>query len=288
MIILNISMAFYQYPILNIAEQPLAVLFDAAPYSLKNFERTRTGIVARSQNRIRLPMPKEPGYSVIHSFGEGQNPVGPVISMAGAANSGGLDRFGTLYSRVMEPASFFSERQYATDTYRRFSNITELTMVSEARKNYYFEYIFVPKSAQEAQVVSSIIGTFRKSSYPQVASGLPERTYPQNLWCIRVENQGNLEGAGTINSTGDWLGEPLPCVLSGVIVKHADQSDTVIRYTPGFSSSVVLLGLNFVEFETGTFVPEQNEILSKSEISDLYFGYNESSGSQSTQDSQFL
>lgn len=270
-------MGVYQYPTENFWEQPLNMVFDVAPYSLKNFERTRDGIVARSQHTIRLPMPKEPGYSVIHSFGEGQNPVGPVISMAGAANSGGLDNFGTLYSRVMQPESYFAERQYATDTFRRFSNITELTMVSEARKNYYFEYIFVPKSQNEAAMVAEIIGTFRKSSYPVVATGLPERTYPQSLWTIRVEAD-DTSSAG--NDTGDWLGEPLPCVLSGVIVKHADQSDPVLRYTPNLTSSVVLLGLNFVEFETGSFVPLANETWSKSEISTYYFGYSESSGEE--------
>lgn len=271
-------MGDYTYPIENFWEQPLNLVFNVAPYSLKNFERTRSGIVARSEHTIRLPMPKEPGYSVIHSFGEGQNPVGPVISLAGAANSGGLDKFGTLYSRVMQPEAFFAERQYATDTYRRFSNITELTMVSEARKNYYFEYIFVPKSQAEAAQVAAIIGTFRKSSYPVVASGLPERTYPQSLWTIRVES--DWQGSGSGNDTGDWFGEPLPCVLSGVIVKHADQSDPVLRYTSDFRSSVVLLGLNFTEFETGSYVPFANETWSKSEISDYYFGYTESDTTQ--------
>jgi hypothetical protein len=79
---------------------------------------------------------KSQDISLVHNFGEGQNPVGPVISMAGMANSGGASNFGTLFSRVMAPLTHFAERQYATTTYRRFSNITELTMVSEARKNY--------------------------------------------------------------------------------------------------------------------------------------------------------
>ena len=149
-------MAVYRYPLTNREDIPLQIQFDVAPYSLKNFERTRGGVVSRSQASIILPLPKEPGYSVIHQFGEGQNPVGPVMSMAGAANSGGLDNFGTLFSRVMAPITFFAEKQFATETYRRFSNITELTMISEARKSYYFEYIFVPKNEDETIAVTEI------------------------------------------------------------------------------------------------------------------------------------
>ena len=268
----------YIYPLSNASknEVPLQLCFDVANYSLKNFERTRESIISRSFARIVLPMPKEPGYSVIHQFGEGQNPVGPVISMAGAANSGGLENFGTLYSRVMQPISFFAERQYATDTYRRFSNITELTMISEARKSYYFEYLFTPKSSNESLTVSEIIGTFRKGSYPVVATGLPERSYPQRLWNVSVlRNSNGQSGDGDYNqdSTSDWFGEPLPCVLSGMVVKHADYGDPVVRYLPDLRSSAVLLGLNFTEFETGTYVPESNATWSKSEISDFYFGY---------------
>ena len=251
------------------SELPLQVQFDVATYSLKNFERTRDSIISRSDSRIILPMPKEPGYSVIHQFGEGQNPVGPVISMAGAANSGGMENFGTLFSRVMQPVSFFAERQYATDTYRRFSNITELTMISEARKSYYFEYMFVPKSQDESSTVSDILGTFRKGSYPVVATGLPERTYPQRLWNISLLQSGDINA----NRTADWFGEPLPCVLSGIVVKHADYGDPVVRYLPDLRSSAVLLGLNFVEFETGSYVPDANATWSKSEISSYYFGY---------------
>lgn len=269
--------ATLKYPLSasTLNEVPMQVAFNVADYSLKNFERTRDGIINRSLVQILLPMPKEPGYSVIHQFGEGQNPVGPVISMAGAANSGGLENFGTLYSRVMAPITFFAERQYATDTYRRFSNITELTMISEARKSYYFEYLFVPKSPQESAVVADIIGTFRKGSYPVVATGLPERSYPQRLWTIDVlgAGQGFQDGVITESKTADWLGEPLPCVLSGLVVKHADVGDPVVRYLPDGRSSAILLGLNFTEFETGTYVPSANATWSKSEISDFYFGY---------------
>ena len=74
--------------------------------------------------------------------------------------------------------------------YRRFSNIAEATMVSEGRKKYFFQYVFVPKNAAESIQIEEIIGTFRKSSYPTVATGLPERSYPQNLWALKV-SKGN-------------------------------------------------------------------------------------------------
>ena len=264
-------MAYSQYPISQDKNEiPLWVNFFGAPYSLINTERTRVGIISRSVEQIRLPLPKEPGYSVVHQFGEGQNPVGPVLSMAGVANSGGFGNFGTLFSRVMAPLTFFAERQYATTTYRRFSNITELTMVSEARKNYYFEYIFVPKNEAETNQVANIIGTFRKGSYPAVANGLPERSYPQALWTIACTNSTGYDGGLSAN----WLGEPLPCVLSAMTVKHADVNDPVVRYLPNFTSAAIMLGLNFTEFETGTYVPEANATWSKSEISAYYFGNN--------------
>jgi hypothetical protein len=263
-------MANLQYPTSQDANEiPFWLNFFVAEYSLINTDRTRSSIVGRSFNSITLPLPKEPGYSVVHNFGEGQNPVGPVISMAGMANSGGPSNFGTLFSRVMAPVTYFAERQYATTTYRRFSNITELTMVSEARKNYYFEYIFVPKNEQEANAVTDIIGTFRKCSYPSVADGLPERSYPQNLWALAVGS--NVGGDANILSQ-NWLGEPLPCVLSAMSVKHADINDPVVRYLPNYTSAAIMVGLNFTEFETGTYVPDANEVWSKSEISANYFG----------------
>ena len=260
-------MAYYQYPTSQDSNEiPLWLNFFAAEYSLINTERTRESIISRSFNQLRLPLPKEPGYSLIHQFGEGQNPVGPVISMAGMKNSGGMSNFGTLFSRVLAPVTYFAERMYATSTYRRFSNVTELTMVSEARKSYYLEYIFVPKNEQESYNVSDIIGSFRKSSYPTVANGLPERTYPQNLWVLTCTDASGTDSGLSAN----WLGEPLVCVLETVKVQKNDESDPVIRYLPNGASSITLLGLVFSEFETGTFDPSYGGILSKSEISTKY------------------
>jgi hypothetical protein len=145
-------------------------------------------------------------------------------------------------------------------------------MISEARKQYFFQYIFVPKSEEESLNVEEIVGTFRKCSYPAVASGLPERSYPQRLWALRVTKGNGIALGGEENLTANWLGEPLVCVLQNVVVKKNDDADTVIRYLPNGASSVTLLGLLFTEFETGTYVPEANATWSKSEISSWYFG----------------
>jgi len=262
---------FAQYPLGSYAaEQPLWINFYVAPYSLKNFERTRSGIVNRNFGIIRLPLPKEPGYSANHDFAQSDNPVGPVLSMGGVANSGGFGKFDTLFDRTLQPAQFYSEKQFATSTYRRFSNITELSMISEARKTYQFDYIFAPHNASESVAVENIVASFRKWSYPAIAD-FPERTYPQNLWTI-VVTKGS-QPSSFENLTEVWLGEPLPCVLQSVTVKKNDRVDPIVRFLPNGASSYTLMSLVFVEFETGTFVPAANYIWSKSEVSYNTFGY---------------
>lgn len=267
----------YQYPSTSpyIEEQPLWVTFSASTYSLINRQRTRDGLWSRRFAELTLPMPKVPGYSLKHEFGEGTNPVGPVLSMGAVANSGGFKNFDTLWNRILAPDVAATEYMYSTSTYRRFSNISEYTMVSEARRVYAFDYIFAPKNASDSVQVEQIIGTFRKSSYPNVANGLPERTYPQNLWTISVSpgfsNNPNPTGPLT-NLTANWLGEPLPCVLQSMVVKKNDDSDPVLRLLPNGLSNVTLLGLVFVEFETGSYDYDRNRLLSKSEVSFNSFG----------------
>ena len=267
----------YQYPSTSpyIEEQPLWVTFSASTYSLINRQRTRDGLWSRRFAELTLPMPKVPGYSLKHEFGEGTNPVGPVLSMGAVANSGGFKNFDTLWNRILAPDVAATEYMYSTSTYRRFSNISEYTMVSEARRVYAFDYIFAPKNASDSVQVEQIIGTFRKSSYPNVANGLPERTYPQNLWTISVSpgfsNNPNPTGPLT-DLTANWLGEPLPCVLQSMVVKKNDDSDPVLRLLPNGLSNVTLLGLVFVEFETGSYDYDRNRLLSKSEVSFNSFG----------------
>jgi len=275
---------YYSYPS-NVgsnaaAEQPLWLNFYSAPYSLLNYERTRYGVIDRHETHIKLPMPKEPGFQVAHEYGESNNnPVGPVLSRSGIANAGGGIK-GTLnvLKRTLQPSTFYWERMFATSTYRRFSNIAEYTMVSEGRKKYFFQYVFAPKNEQESIAVENIVHTFRKVSYPTVATGLPERSYPQNLWAIQCSpgNQialsGSADGSAGDNNTltDNWLGEPLVSVLETVRVEKNDASDPIIRYLPNGASSITLLGLLFTEFETGTYDPPTNSVLSKSEISTRY------------------
>jgi hypothetical protein len=268
-------MAYWQYPSSvgsNVAaEQPLWLNFYTAPYSLVNYERTRGGVITRAQQHIALPLPKEPGFMVAHEFGESNNnPVAPILTAAGIANAGGGVK-GTLnvLKRMMQPATFYWERMFATSTYRRFSNIAEYTMVSEGRKQYLFQYVLVPKNREDSLTIDGIVGTFRKCSYPAVADGLPERSYPQNLWCLQVSS-GNQSTFQTDPLTNQWLGEPLVCVLDTIKVEKNDASDPVVRYLPDGGSSFTLLALKFTEFETGTYSPEMNRVLSKSEISVVY------------------
>ena len=273
-------MGFYQYPSSSgsnaAAEQPLWLNFYSAPYSLVNYERTRGGVIQRNQQHIMLPMPKEPGFQVAHEYGESNNnPVGPVLTAAGIANAGGGVK-GTInvLKRMLQPATFYWERMFATSTFRRFSNIAEYTMVSEGRKKYFFQYVLVPKNEKESIEIENIVGTFRKCSYPTVVEGLPERSYPQNLWVLQVSpgNQIPLNVGGNSNAplSSNWMGEPLVCVLETIKVEKNDASDPVIRYLPNGGSSITLLGLLFTEFETGTYDPSMNTVLSKSEVSTVY------------------
>ena len=95
----------YQYPSTSpyIEEQPLWITFSASTYSLVNRDRTRDILWNRRFADLTLPMPKVPGYSLKHEFGEGTNPVGPVLSMGAVANSGGFKNFDTLWNRILAP-----------------------------------------------------------------------------------------------------------------------------------------------------------------------------------------
>ena len=260
-----------QYPLGTYArEQPLFLKFCGAPYSLKASDRTRKGIAGRAEFEIVLPLPKDPGYTIAHEFSQNNdNPIAPLISVANIANSGGnmANDVSNLAVRMLQPAAAYYERFFATSTYRRFSNLTEMSMVSEGRKQYFFQYIFTPRSAEETVMVENICTTFRNASYPTLASNLPERVYPQGLWTIDVI-AGNISPFGDASAT--FLGEPLPCVLKTVIVKRNDSADPITRFLPNGASALTLLGLVFQEFETGTYDPNRQQLRSKSEIADDY------------------
>ena len=59
-------------------------------------------------------------------------------------------------------------------------------------------------------------------------------------------------------------------MINIIKVEKNDASDPVIRYLPNGGSSITLLGLLFTEFETGTYDPSMNTVLSKSEVSTVY------------------
>lgn len=277
---INIFMAtpFVQYPLGEYAaEQPWWLNFYSAPYSLINVERGRIGIQQRAQVHVKLPFPREVGYSATHEFGQGWSPIIPNLFYSpNIANNGGSDNDisrGILRSRMNQSARYVEEYNAASseNPIKRFTNLTELTMVSEARKKYVFEYIFAPKNNAESLAVENVVGTFRKFSYPVVALGLPERSYPQKLWVIKVTNNNSITPV-TENPDAVWLGTPLPCVLKSVAVRKNDKNDPIIRILPNGYSNFTMMSLTFEEFETGTFDPIAQEILSKSEISAQYFG----------------
>ena len=275
-------MQLYSYPSTEYFNQlPYIVNFYCSFYSLINKDRTRDGVQDRAFLQIQLPLPKEPGYELEHLFGEGGNRVGPIFTMAGLANSGGLDNIelssSILTQREAAPALAEAEFQNALSTFRRFANFSELTMHSEARKVYKFAYIFVPKNALESQAIEDIVGSFRKCSYPSVATGLPERTYPQNLWVFNISKSGGApqNAPDPTKITNDWFGDPLVCVLKQMVVKKNDRADPITRLLPSGYSNVTLLGLVFEEFETGSFDSEEDTLRSKSEISYKYFGQSE-------------
>lgn len=256
-------MQSYYYPQYYANETAYWIVFNCAPYSVINENRTRDAIAANSVLEIALPITSEPKMTLAHQFAEGTNPVGPVLSMAGLQNTSSPDKDGSFIERLTAPIAAFYEATFTTDTFRRFSNVTELTMTSEARRNYLFKYTLVPKTSAEAATINSIVSSFRNFSYPSIVPNLPERTFPQYIWTIDVTAEGDT---GTpLNSI--WLGDPLPCVLSSITVEKGDPNDPVLKVMPDGQSLITNLTLSFVEFETGTFAPQQNKLFSKSEVS---------------------
>jgi hypothetical protein len=255
----------YQYPQgTYAAEQPFWCVFACAEYSVLNTKRTREYIRSNSLVDIYLPFTSEPKMVMEHKFVEGTNPVGPVLSLASLKNTSGGDD--TFLERLAAPTAAFYENTFTTDTFRRFSNVTEASLTSEARRTFTFKYLFVPKNPEESKVVDAIITTFRNLSYPKVVPGLPERTFPQNLWTITALANGADGQSGFL--TNSWLGDPLVCVLQAMEVDRGDPNDPVLKILPNGRPLTSLMTVTFVEFETGTYAPSRG-LLSKSEVSAL-------------------
>lgn len=259
----------FQYPLPPYSQEiPFWCIFRCGEYSVINEKRTRDHINQNPLCTFFLPFTGEPKMTMEHKFVEGTNPVGPVLSLAGLKNTSGGDA--TFLERLAAPAAAFYETTFTTDTYRRFSNVTEASMTSEARRSFTFRYLFAPKNANEAEAVDAIITNFRNFSYPKAVANLPERTMPQNIWTISgVGNVADQESDPSI--TNSWLGDPLPCVLHHMEVDKGDPSDPVLKILPNSKALVTLMSITFMEFETGTYAPnyEGGLLLSKSEISYL-------------------
>ena len=256
-----------QYPLAPYANEiPFWCIFSCAPYSVINTSRTRTYIRSNATQKIYLPFTSEPKMVLEHKFAEGTNPVGPVLSLAGLKNTSGSSpeaQSANFLDRLSAPTAAFYENTFTTDTFRRFSNITEASMTSEARRTFNFKFLFVPKNSTESTAVNNIVNTFRNYSYPQVVPELPERTYPQNLWTIDAASSDQTQNG---NLTNSWLGDPLVCVLQSMEVDKGDPNDPVLKILPDGQPVATLMSISFVEFETGTFVPSKG-LLSKSEVS---------------------
>lgn len=248
----------FQYPLEDLAEIPYGLLFEAAEYSVLASERTRNAISNRRLDYILLPLPLGLNISTAHSFSEGPNPVGPMLSAAGAANAGG---YAALMKRAfVDPINTLAQNMNSATSQQMFSNITEMSLISEARREFKFKYLMVPKTFNESTAIGNICEAFRTASYP-VATEVPERIFPPFLWRIQVVGQGNPQ-----QLTKLWLGDPLVCVLATVELNKIPfgEEDTARFFQDGapMATSMTLI---FKEFETGAY--RDGNVLSKSELS---------------------
>jgi len=253
----------FQFPINDAAEIPHWVLFEAAEYSVLSLDRTRSAISARAYDYIQLPLPLGIQIATEHGYSEGANPVGPMLSAAGEANAGSS---AALFKRAfIDPVLTVMEGFATTSTQQSFSNITEMSLQSEARREFNLVYLFTPKDFGEAQLITEICDAFRTNSYP-TATEVPERILPAPLWRLQVMGEGDSEYL-----TRAWFGDPLICVLTNVSINKIPfgEADTARFFQDG-SPMATTLSLKFKEFETGTYY--NGRVVSKSEINELTQG----------------
>jgi hypothetical protein len=253
----------YQYPTSDTAEIPYWVLFEAADYSVLAAERTRNAISARAFDYIQLPLPLGIDIMTEHKYTEGPNPVGPILSAAGEANAGSSAAL--LKRALVDPILAIAETMNTTSTQKMFSNITEMSLVSEARRVFKLSYLFVPKNFDDSAIIANICEGFRTASYPS-ATEVPERVLPAPLWRLQVIGAGN-----SAYLTKAWFADPLICVLNSVSINKIPfgQEETARFFQDG-SPMATSLVLFFQEFETGTYL--NGQVLSKSEVSVLNQG----------------
>ena len=83
-------MAIWQFPSGSyIGEQGYSIRMYAKEYSVLAGQRTRNAIAAAPFHTITLPIPGNLVTQTQHGYSEEANPVGPMLTAAGALNSGG-------------------------------------------------------------------------------------------------------------------------------------------------------------------------------------------------------
>ena len=237
--------------------------FQYAPYSVLAVNRTRGAIASLSgdDRTIYLPLPSELVFAANHGWSENANPVGPMLSAAGLANSPGGES--ELIRRAfIDPMLMYVQNISSTTTQQSFSNITELSIISEARRDYNFTFNLIPKSQDDAIAIARIVTAFSVNSYPYYAS-VPERVTPPPLWNIFIATAGDV-AENTCDLTRAWLGSPMVCILASV---EANKMPITEQRATHFSSGqpvATSLTLVFKEFETAA-VDARGRLVSKSE-----------------------
>jgi hypothetical protein len=250
-----------QYPLVGSEynlEQGYVLGFQAAPYSVLSDLRTRSGIGSRAFLNITMPIPGNLVTQTQHAFSEEANPVGPLLTAASAVNSGG--EAALLKRLFIDPMLTYVSNISSTTSQQMYSNITELSLKSEARREFEFGWLLIPKNSGEAKAISLIANAFREASYP-VYSDLPERIYPPPLWKIYIADAGGERGP----LTRDWLGDPMPCVLLSTSVNKVPLDSNRPTYFTNGQPFATAISVIFKEFETGAINPSNGFVESKSE-----------------------
>ena len=251
-------MAIWQFPSGSyIGEQGYSIRMYAKEYSVLAGLRTRNAIAAAPFHTITLPIPGNLVTQTQHGYSEEANPVGPMLTAAGALNSGGT---ANLLKRVfIDPMLTYFSNISSTTTQQMYSNITELSLKSEARREFEFGWLLIPKNETEATAVANICNVLREASYPVYAGG-PERIYPPPIWTLRIA----ASNGDDLGLTRDWLGDPMPCVLAGISVNKVPLDSNRPTYFTNGQPFATALSVIFKEFETGA-IGNGGFVISKSE-----------------------
>lgn len=252
-------MAEYIFPTSTGNEVFYGMQFLASPYSVLAVERTRAWVAKNAFLDIILPLPNSHINSTQQSYSEEANPVGPMLSAAGLKNAGGAQRL--LKKNFEEPFLTYLQNLSSTTTQISFSNITEMSLKSEARREFRFNWFLVPKNQNDALAIATICEAFRTSSYPYYADSA-ERVTPPALWNLSIFSDA---GVGTVDELSSaWIGSPLVSVLVTVDINKVPIDSERPTFTYTGQPVATVLSLVFKEFETGAI--GSDGIMSKSEF----------------------